>query len=563
MVSAARALVGRPCNLGVHTSGIVLTAEPVEGLVPVQRGPGNVRLSQFNKDAVEAVGLVKIDLLSNRALSTLAEARQHLQSLSPEDATRPAEDGDPATLALLAKGDTLGISHLETPGMRRLLRQLEPKGLGDLAQALAVSRPGVASAGGKETYLRRRHGLEPTRYAHATLEPILRETCGVLLYEDDALSVVEALTGLPASEADRIRRRIADSGTAAEATAWFLAACERNGVPKSAVEVVAADLQKFELYSFCKAHATSVGLIAWQEAFLKARHPVAFWCAALYNHQGIYPRRVHVEAAKRSGLTVYLPCVNRSQSAFSQEVAGIRTGLGSIRSLSTSALQAVQEEREKGGPFASVNDFRRRLVLSSQDLALLIRAGSLDVFGRGRLALLREVDAVKGGRLPPWWREEDVEPWPGDGFATGHPLEPQWKGEWELLGFWAGGTPLMHLVRSWLPHDFADSRSLLSLAGERVRVAGLVAHARSVGGEDSEPTRFVTLEDEWGLVEVVASQSAGETPPGPLLVAEGRVEQRYGVPVVAASKLERPLPGAAPRAAWVPAAHRNGVAAAS
>jgi DNA polymerase III alpha subunit len=552
LVADARSLVGRPQQMGVHPAGIVLTASSIDGILPVQKGPGGVRLSQLNKDGVEHIGLVKIDLLSNRALSTLAETRQHLQALAPEQAPQHGEDADPATLALLASADTLGISQLETPALRRLLRQVAPRGVHDLAQVLAVSRPGAASCGGQEAYLRRRRGQDPPSFLHACLEPILRESYGLVLYEDDALSVAEALTGLPATEADRLRRRLADGNTAPDATLAFVAACERHSITRAVAEQAGSLLRRFERYTFCKAHAISYGHIAWQEASLKARHPLAFWVAALNNHQGAYPRRVHVEAAKRSGLAVHLPCINRSQRAFSQEGTAIRTGLSAVRGLSESAVQAVLEERDKGGPFTSLPDLRRRLALSPQDLAVLIRVGALDCLGRGRAVMLREADVAANGRLPAGWREEPVELWPCSGLLT-HPLAAHWAEEWQLLGFWAGGVPLLHLARSFLPHDLADSRSLPERVGEPVRLAGLATVPRAAA-EDSESFQLLVLEDEWGFAEVVAlpgscaSCAADPAASGPLLVAEGRVEEQYGVAVLVAEQIQAPLPVAPGRA---------------
>src|SRR5207244_1612356 len=168
----------------------------------VQRAPKGVILLKFDKDGAEYIGLVKIDLLGNRALATVDAVRKLTGQLP-----RYAED-EPKTVDLLQRGDTLGINQLESPAMRHLLIQVRPQGLDDVIQALALIRPGAASIGAKECFIRRRRGLEPIRSPHPSLEPILRETQGLMLYEDDALCVVQALTGLPASEADRFRKRI-------------------------------------------------------------------------------------------------------------------------------------------------------------------------------------------------------------------------------------------------------------------------------------------------------------------------------------------------------------------
>jgi DNA-directed DNA polymerase III PolC len=560
LLASARLLLKRPYELTTHPSGFVMTAEPTENYAPLQRYRG-VNLTQLDMNAAEHIGLIKIDLLSNRALSTLSEARQHLAVLAPADLRAPAqEDTDPATLDLLARGDTLGISQVETPAMRLLLRQLRPRSLPDLVQALAVTRPAAASGGGREAFLRRRCGREAPAYAHPALEPVLRENFGVLLYDDDLISVIEALARVPPAEADRLRKRLTAGEGALEAGEIFLGLCEKNEVPRAAAQLVLGQIGRFREYSFCKAHAVSYALIAWQESYLKAHCPLAFWTAALNNHQGNYPRRVYTEAAKRSGLQFFLPCVNRSQVAFSQEVAGIRVGLGAVRALDKAACEGVLQQRKDAGPFQSLADFRRRCTsVSGQDLALLIRAGGFDFTGRSRAALLRDADALHQGRLPPWWEGRDeVEPWPFDGLPADYTLARQWQDEWDLLGFLAG-PPLMSLVRACVAPGLVDSRDLLSHVGDRVRMAGLVAVAREPSPSGGERTNL-TLEDEWGLIEVRVVQTAEPAPSGPVVVVEGEVEERHGQPVVVAAKLARPLPGAVRVPPATPLERRDGVA---
>jgi DNA polymerase III alpha subunit len=218
LVASVRLLAGRPSRWVTHPSGLFVTPEPAGNHAPLERRYGKA-LAQLDRDGVEQVGLVKIDLLSNRALSALSAARATIRALGVE-VSPPEGDTDAATLGLLSRGDTLGISQLETPSMRRLLAQMEPRGMTDLVQALALVRPGAA--GGKELFLRRRRGLEPTRHLHPTLEPLLRGQHGVLLYEDDVLAVVQALTGSSAATADRPRKRLCDTETAEDATAAFL-----------------------------------------------------------------------------------------------------------------------------------------------------------------------------------------------------------------------------------------------------------------------------------------------------------------------------------------------------
>jgi DNA polymerase III alpha subunit len=517
--------------------------------VPLQWAAKGVVVTQLEKDAIEYVGLVKIDLLGNRALATVDEAKAHCRLQTADCRSRgksatcnpqSAIHDDPAVLDLLRRGDTLGVGQLESPALRHLLIQLRPAGLDDVAQALALIRPGAASLGAKEIFVRRRHGLEPVVYPHPRLEPLLRDTEGLMVYEDDALGVIQALTGLPPADADRLRKRITKYRTDEEALTLsreFLGACARQGVARTVAEDLWVQLAKFNQYSFCRSHAISYALIAWQSAWLKVHFPLGFWTAVLNNNQGMYPRRVYVEAAKRAGLTLHLPCLNRSQIAFTieaDEANAIRTGLGAVASLDQDLQAAILAEREAHGPYQDLADFRRRLRPGPETLALLIRCGAFDFTGRARPALfleadLEEVDACAElfDRGPDWS--------PSD-YGDRRRLDD----EWELLGFIAG-PPLMSLFRPGLLPGLIASRDLAEHVGRVVCVAGVVATSRQIQTREGKTMQFVTLEDEWGFIDVTLFP--GACPPvsylalGPYL-AEGVVEDQFGAVTLTAQRFE-------------------------
>ena len=333
IVADARLLLGRPHHLSIHPGGVVITPRPIEEYVPLQMAPKGVVITQFDKDGVEYIGLVKIDLLGNRALATVDEALAHVQTLQLASGGRKPPDFVESSgglrpplaqspLALLQSGDTLGVNQLESPAMRHLLMQMQPRGVDDVIQALALIRPGAASIGMKEAFIRRRRGIDCVPPLPANLEPFLRETEGLMLYEDDALQVVQALTGLAAPDADRFRKRVTKHRTEEEAMVLsreFLQICAQNGVARAVAAAWWVQLAKFNQYSFCKSHSVSYGLIAWKAVLLKVHYPLCFWTAALNNNQGMYPRRVYVEGIKRAGIEMRLPCVNRSAGPFTIE----------------------------------------------------------------------------------------------------------------------------------------------------------------------------------------------------------------------------------------------------
>jgi DNA-directed DNA polymerase III PolC len=571
IVADARRLLGRPHHLSIHPGGVVITPGPIEEYAPLQRAAKGIVITQFEKDAAERIGLVKMDLLGNRALGTIDAARLYSTTHhSPFTTHHPSLDTvDEKTIALLQQGDTLGVNQLESPAMRHLLVQMQPRELMDVIQALAMIRPGAASVGMKELFIRRRRGLEPVRYAHPVLEPLLHETQGLMLYEDDALRVLQAITGLSAPAADHFRRRVSKHRTDQEARALteeFLTACQQNGVPRAVAADLWVQLAKFNHYSFCKSHAVSYGLIAWQAAALKAHHPLCFWPAALNNNQGMYPRRVYIEAIKRAGIPVYLPCVNRSEEIFIAEGDGIRTGLEAIASLNEDFRVRLLANRARRGPFLGLADLRRRVGPGPEELALLIRCGALDFTGKPRPALFLEADlekaavgvpttqysvlstqysalstqySVLGTQSPaPALFSDD----PAIGWSPAeYPVDRRLRDEWDLLGFVAG-PPLMSLFRPGLPAGLITSKDLPQNLGKRVSLAGVVATARLTPTTGGHTMQFVTLEDEWGLIE--ATLFPGTCPPvayltlGPYIVT-GLVEEQYGVIGVTAHRFQK------------------------
>jgi DNA polymerase III alpha subunit len=448
----------------------------------------------------------------------------------------------------------------------------------DVIQALALIRPGAASIGAKEKFIRRRRDLEAVQHLHPSLEPLLRDSCGLMLYEDDALRVVQTLTGLSAPEADRFRKQVTKSATHAELEALskaFLTACGRNGIARPVAEETWVNLAKFNSYSFCRSHAVSYGMIAWQAAYLKAHFPLVFWTAALNNNHGMYPRRVYVEAAKRAGIPFGLPCVNRSESEFSIEgsaigtgenrenreeetdaspfpllppvhlfSAGIRTGLSCIRSLDEVSREAILEDRCRRGPYLSLPDFLRRVTVGSETLTLLIQVGAFDFTGQSRSALmLTAAIEERTPRHPSFFAATNGESSSYDWTPADYSQVRQWREEWEHLGFLAG-PPLMVLFRPLLPKGLQDSRQLATRVGRPICLAGLVATGRHTETKNGEEMQFITIEDEWGLVDVTLFPRL--CPPIPHLgigpyIVEGDVDEQYGVLTVTARRFRRAL----------------------
>ena len=543
----ARLLVGRPHHLSIHPGGIVITPNPIEQYAPLQWSRKGVVITQYEKDAVEKIGLVKIDLLGNRALATVDEASR----LSGERILPHADmpEDDPKVGRLLLCGDTLGVNQMESPGMRHLLVQMQAQCLDDVIQSLALIRPGAASIGMKERFIRRRRGLEKPASIEPALARLLGDTQLMLLYEDDSLRLLKALAKLSPSDADTFRKKVTKWETDAQYNALaieFFTLCEGSGISKQALSDLWLQLSKFNRYSFCKSHAVSYGLIAWKALWLKAYHPREFWTAALNNNQGTYPRHVYIEAIRRARIPLFPPCVNRSRVDFGLEENGIRVGLDAIAGLSQNFKVLLHEERNCNGPYTSLIELIARLKPGAETLALLLQSGACDCFGLPRPVLYLQAESELRRSTQELFAPSIPDRWAPVQVSKLHKAHDEWK----TLGFTLE-MPLIAMLRAGTGYtlpvgcghitscdDF--SRSI----GEKITIEGTVATARRTTTESGQPMQFISLEDETGLADVVLF--AGNCNPIPHIslgpyVVQGIVEEHHGVPVLAATKISNTL----------------------
>jgi error-prone DNA polymerase len=358
LASLTAQLIRVPRHLSVHVGGMLVTAQPLVEIVPLalraQRDhatkPGVV-VAQWNKDSVEDAGLVKIDLLSLATLGMITEACALVgarHSWKDDRLTTVASAGDqpekprsiwgmprpyldldalplddPAVYRLLAEGDTIGCFQVESRAQSSMLPRLRPECFDDLVIEVSIVRPGPIQGGMVHPYLRRRQGLEPVTYLHPSLEPALRETLGVIIFQEQVIRVAVALAGFTPGEADLLRRamsRVRSDDAMLALRARFLAGAQANGVELAAADAAFSQLQSFATYGFCKSHAASFALIAYQTLWLKAHYPAEFYCALL-NHQplGFYSPEVIVGDARRHGITVLRPDVNASEDGCTLE----------------------------------------------------------------------------------------------------------------------------------------------------------------------------------------------------------------------------------------------------
>jgi len=499
----ARSLQGFPHHVSVHCGGVVVTPDPMERHAPLQRAEKGVVILQYDKDAVERVGLVKLDLLGNRSLSTLREGMRWA-GIEADPGTLP--DEDLATLQLLRDGETLGCNQLESPSMRSLLKMLQPSGVKDVMKALALIRPGAASLGMKEAFVRRARGIDATDLSDPYLRKALGETHGIMLYEDDALMVAAHLAGLPLERADRFRRAVTKCRSDAERVRLskeFLSLCEQRGMDMEVCKDLWVQMAKFNAYSFCRAHAASYAILAYALAYLKAHHPQGFWVSALNNNAGMYEKWVYVEEIKRMGIRLLPPSVNRSSLEFSLEKGCVRIGLLSIMGLSERTMHHILEEQGKE-PFQGLWDFLTRVPARKDEVETLIRVGAFDFTKMTRPALLwnlylgyEESKKRRGKELfqtrGPAFQAPSVEDFSSRQKA---------RDEWRLLGMSTDKHPLSWSWGTLRRKGVLRSREMKEFAGERVWVAGIMAACKDTETLTGERMEFITLDDLDGLFEI-------------------------------------------------------------
>ena len=504
VIEMSQSLTNFPHHLSIHPGGIVISPGPITDLVPLQFATKGLLITQFDLKGIELLGLVKIDLLGISALTVEADCAALIQQREPDfrlDASRIPLD-DAATMKTLSTAQTIGCFQIESGGMRFTLRELAAQNIADLIVALALYRPGPLKGGLKDAFVRRHLGQEPAEYLHPALEPILRETYGVVLYQEQVLRIAHEVAGFTLGEADLLRRAMSKFRSAHEMArlrAGFIAGAQQvSGLDAATAEKLWDLLAAFAGYGFPKAHAAGYAALAYRLAYLKTHYPAEFLTARLAVWGGYYSPRVYMSEARQLGLIVKPPHVNHSSASFTLDAIDhgmLWMGLGQVRELTHATIETILQQR----PFTSLDDFLIRARPLHVEAINLIKCGALE--GLGDLAaLLARVDNElwHGRHLPQLSLMSLLATTP----PTAPSLEQRGAWEYEVLGYHVSVHPLDLYADQLAEAGTISSRQIGEYLDRSITLGGLrIGYHRVSPAQDS--LLLVDMEDQAGLYQVL------------------------------------------------------------
>ncbi|MER5207404.1 DNA polymerase III subunit alpha [Streptomyces sp. NPDC002825] len=514
------ALDALPRGIAMHPCGVLLSDASLLTRTPVVPTSGEgFPMSQFDKEDVEDLGLLKLDVLGVRMQSAMAHAVAEVERAT---GTRPDIDavpeGDPETYELIRSTETLGCFQIESPGQRDLVGRLQPATFHDLVVDISLFRPGPVAADMVRPFIEARHGRAPVRYPHPDLEEPLKETYGVVVFHEQIIEIVRIMTGCDRAEADQVRRGLSHPESQGRIEAWFAQRASARGYAPEVVAHTWEIVEAFGSYGFCKAHAVAFAVPTYQSAWLKAHHPAAFYAGLLTHDPGMYPKRLLLADARRRGVPVLPLDVNRSAVAHRIELVsenpsvwGLRLGLADVHGISETESARIAD----GQPYASLLDFWERARPRTPVAERLAQVGALDAFGANRRDLLLHLTELRrihrgaashGGQLP---------------LAQGGKTAPvglpdldeteRLSAELGILGMDAS-RHLMSDHHAFLRElGVVSAQRLRSAAhGQTVLVAGAKAATQTPPIRSGKRVIFTTLDDGTGLVDLAFFDDAHE-----------------------------------------------------
>ncbi len=519
IIRLADRITGFPRNLSVHCGGVVITPEPVNHYIPVQKAPKGVMIIQVEKDQAEELGLVKLDILGNRSLGVIRDAVAAVKRNTgiELDFNRIDPTRDEKTCDLIRRGDTIGVFYVESPAMRLLQKKAKTGDFEHLVIHSSIIRP--AANNYIREYVRRLHGgrYEPL---HPLLEDLLKETYGILSYQEDISRVAMALAGFDAAEADGLRKVFSRKNNEHLLRRYqekFFAGARRKGVSEQIIRKIWEMILSFSGYSFCKPHSASYAMVSYQAAYLRAHFPAEFMAAVISNQGGFYSTFAYISEARRMGLRVLPVDINESEREYTGRDRDIRVGLMQVKGLEDADIEAILEERRANGPFGSFEEFLQRTDLPPTAQEALVKAGAFDglVGMEARPFLLWEL--ARKWRSDQWLRNATrfrqtvlFDEASGEAMEDPSLLPPRLRPldlngllrhELEVLGFLISRHPLTLYKPFLRGRRLIPAKHLHRYVGRRVQVLGWYVTGKLVRTKDDDPMEFMSFEDTTALYE--------------------------------------------------------------
>ncbi|GAV26289.1 DNA polymerase III subunit alpha [Carboxydothermus islandicus] len=510
LLDLARQIEGMPRHASVHAAGLVIAPEEIDKHIPLFKTSEGVVTTQFEKDTVEELGLLKIDLLGLRTLTVIEKALDFIKKQTGKVINlKDIPLDDEKTYQLLGEGDTVGVFQLESQGMRQILKELKPTSIEDLIALVALYRPGPLGSGMVEDFINRRHGRVPVEYPHPDLEPILRETYGVIVYQEQVMLIASVLAGFSLGEADLLRRAMGKKKPEIIAALKndFIERSVARGYPREKAEEIFNLIEYFAGYGFNKSHSAAYAFVAYYTAWLKANFPVPFLAALLISVKDNLDKvTVYAEDCQRRGIKVLPPDINLSEVDFTISGQEIRFGLAAVKNVGEAAAAKIIEERQKG-LFRDFNDFLHRIdkkTVNKRVIESLIKAGAFASFGVNRKTLLNNLDEALEFYSK---KSSGVQLTLGDFLPEADRFSLRFEEEFsklellrmekESLGLYLTGHPLAGL------RSFIQKHCNLKENKEKIYYPAILAEIKRTVTRKGEPMAFALLEGLNQTVEAV------------------------------------------------------------
>jgi DNA polymerase III subunit alpha len=539
LMDVAQSLEGLARHASTHAAGVVISEGPLTDHVPLYKGANDEIVTQYSMGDVERIGLVKFDFLGLKTLTMIRRAETLINESRPDQPPLIVDRlpfDDPKTFTLLSSGKTTGIFQLESSGMRDLLTGFKPDRFEDIIAIIALYRPGPMDL--IPDFIKRKQGKVPIVYETPELEPILKDTYGVIVYQEQVMAIANKVAGFSLGQADILRRAMGKKKPEEmeKLRVQFLDGAKKNAIPEKKAEKLYELIQKFAGYGFNKSHAAAYAVVCYQTAYLKSHYPTEFMAALMTTDMGNTDKIMgYFTECRDLDIKVLGPDVNASQKNFAVSDGSIRFGLAAIKNVGEGAVESIVAIRNESGPFTSFFDFCRRIDLRKANKRMLeglIKTGAFDSTGAKRAQLMAVLDqAIEEGAAAQRERELGQTSIFGDEFsgqgsssviaAPPLPSIPEWDQaqrltyERELTGFYISAHPLSRYETTIEALSTATTTGLAELSdGKEVKLCGIIASVKTTLTKKGDRMAYLTLEDLHGTVEVIVFpdlfKSAGE-----------------------------------------------------